>query len=85
MNRLDCRLVCWRASGHWVLARRLTVQWLVTPAAPVQPPRFRSKDQAPQILHGNPKRWANAEAVAALKAKQAEPLLLATARISATA
>jgi hypothetical protein len=62
----------------------VTVQWLVTPAAPVQPPRLRARNQGVQI------GWDfqlldDAEAVTALKAKQAEPLLLATARISATA
>ena len=63
---------------------RITVQWIVTPAAPVPPRRLRAKDPAVQV-GWNVDALDDAEAVTALKAKQAEPLLLGTARIAVTA
>lgn len=62
----------------------ITVQWVVTPAAPVQPPRLRAKDQGVRVA-SEVGALDSAEAVTALKAKQSEPLLLAVARISVTA
>lgn len=70
-------------SSLWPLGtgETVTVQWTLTPAAPVQPPRLRSHDQGVQIGR-RAQMLENSDEVAALKAKQAEPLLLAAARIS---
>jgi hypothetical protein len=62
----------------------ITVQWIVTPAAPVQPARLKTRDQGVRI-GWDAGALDSADAVTALKAKQAEPLLLATARIAVTA
>jgi hypothetical protein len=57
----------------------LTVQWLVAPAAPVSPPRI-SKDAQPwPFSSGSP--VSDSEAAAALKQKQAHPLMLGVVRV----
>jgi len=73
-------------SSLWPLRanEQITVQWGLTPAAPVQPARLRAKGKSPPISL-DARLLDNSEAVSALKAKQAEPLLLATARIAAKA
>ena len=74
-------------SSLWPLGARegVSVQWLLTPAAPVQPAQLQSKDETPSIFNRNPNALGESDAVAALKAKQSQPLLLALARVSVTA
>lgn len=62
----------------------VTIQWILTPAGPVSPPRLRSKDEGIS-LNLNAELVDTAEAVMALKAKQAQPLLQAVGRIAVRA
>lgn len=62
----------------------VVVQWLVTPTGPVRPPRLRGKTDGVR-LSLNTELLDNAEAVSALRSKQAEPLLLAVGRIAVRA
>jgi hypothetical protein len=60
------------------------VQWVLSPAGPVQPPRVATgKDDGPLLLSENVLKTA--EEVAALKQKQSSPLLLGVARIGVQA
>lgn len=60
------------------------VQWVVTPSAPVQPPRVTSGQDRQRLI---PQRAtvADGEAAAALRKKQAQPLLLASGRAGVAA
>lgn len=63
----------------------VVVQWLLTPAAPVEPPRLATKgDQVSPIIDGG-QLLATSEAVTALKAKQSTALLMAVGRIAVEA
>jgi hypothetical protein len=62
---------------------RVVVQWLLTPAGPVRPPRLATRDDGPVTLDAE--LLANAEAVTALRTKQRAPLLLACGRIAVCA
>lgn len=58
----------------------VVVQWLLTPAGPVKPPRLQTKGQATSVVLDTG-TLVNAEAVSALKLKQGAPLLLASCRV----
>jgi Type IV secretory system Conjugative DNA transfer/TraM recognition site of TraD and TraG len=60
---------------------RVVVQWLLTPAGPVRPPRLQPKQSGPSVTLDN-LSLTTAESVGALKTKQSAPLLLAACRIA---
>ncbi len=59
----------------------IVIQWLITPHAPVQPPRLATKQQAVSLQALDPNLLQHAEAVSALKDKQSHPMLLTVPRI----
>jgi Type IV secretory system Conjugative DNA transfer len=63
---------------------QVVLQWVLTPAGPVRPPRLRGKQDGVGISV-SAELLTSADAVTALKAKRAEPLLLAVGRIAVAA
>jgi hypothetical protein len=64
---------------------QIIVQWQLTPASPVRPPRVRSKGKGDASFALQYELLDNAESVSALRSKQAHPLLLSTGRIGVSA
>jgi hypothetical protein len=60
----------------------IIVQWQLTPASPVRPPRVRSNQKGDSGVVFSYELLDNAEAVGALKSKQSQPLLLSVGRIA---
>src|SRR5207244_6378819 len=64
---------------------QVMLQWLLTPAGPVRPPRLASTSREPVPLLVDAELLRSAEAVAARKQKLRAPLLLAVGRIGVMA